>query len=145
MLESKLVLLEELEVIKNEKGNVTKFSNPVISLESGLKDAYFTSVKHSIIKGWNYHKKHTCKLIVLSGCVKFLLKRKFEDKPQSILIPENPMYALTINPNTWFAFMGVGSDQNLILNLLNGFHDDNETKKIEVSKTDALLFNAKKT
>lgn len=54
--------------------------------------------------------------------------------PRTFLLSKNNYGRLSIPPGIWYSFKGIGKKNNLILNLSNIEHDDNEVKKINLDE-----------
>ena len=123
---SKFIKKKSLEKFKNPKGNILKIINSKKTSYSGFGEAYFSIIKKNKIKGWKYHKKMTSNLVVPSGLVKFVFYFPEEKYFHVEEIGIKKYNLLTISPKVWFAFKGISDDLNLILNISNIIHDDNE-------------------
>ena len=135
------VLLTPLKQIYNQKGNILhaiKKSEPAF-LDFG--EVYFTMVKQNEIKGWNKHKEATINLVVPIGKVFFVI---YDDRDSSnsksnffkIELSDSNYQRLTIPPNLWVSFKGIGSNSNMIMNLSTMEHDQDELVKKEISEVD---------
>ena len=98
----------------------------------GFEEAYFSTINKEDIKGWKKHTKMTLNIIVPVGEIEFIIydedKREFE----SIKLSQKNYQRLTLKPNLWMAFRGIGS-YNMLLNLASIEHDPEEShnKSIE--------------
>ena len=72
-MKKKKIIIHNLKVIKNFKGDIKKYLNLKIIKKFKISEVYFSEIKKNQIKGWNLHKKATCFLSVASG-VKFQIK-----------------------------------------------------------------------
>ena len=129
---SKIKLFKN-RIISNDLGSVYKFINTFSSHYKGFKESYFSSVKYMKIKGWNYHKKITCNIIVIKGKIEFSFKdNDFNDiylDNKKLIMTDNLNYRLVIPPKIWFSFKGKKRGENIILNLTNKIYDKNEILK----------------
>ena len=102
-------------------------------------EAYFSTVKYNTVKAWKKHTKMTLNLIVPIGEIKFVI---YDDRENSkskgsffeIKLSINNYKRLTIYPNLWFGFKGLGKDLNLLLNLADIEHDPKEIIRLELDK-----------
>lgn len=94
-------------------------------------EAYFSSVHYGMTKGWKLHKKMTLNLIVPHGEIRFLVHHGNEESDVIPLVDEvlgeNNYSRLTIPPNNWVAFQGIGMGKNMLLNIANIEHDPSES------------------
>ncbi|MGE3609177.1 MAG: dTDP-4-dehydrorhamnose 3,5-epimerase [Bacteriovoracaceae bacterium] len=120
------VLFEKLKIIPNSKGDIYHALRSDSPSFTQFGEAYFAHIKHGETKAWKLHKEGTCNLIVPEGDVKFVVVTpdlKFEE----FIIGKNNYGRLTIPPNTWFGFHGVGTGTNIVLNILNILHRSDES------------------
>ena len=101
-------------------------------------EAYFSSINQGEIKPWKKHLIMTLNLIVPVGEIRFVL---FDERENSetknnfmeiILSPQN-YYRLTVPPNIWTAFKGLGNGLNLLLNIADIEHDPNEIIRLALN------------
>ena len=114
--------------IKNYKGDIIKFISKKNILFKKFGEIYFSEIKKNKIKGWNFHKKYTCLLIVPYGKVKFIILNPINNKQSTITLSEKNNSILQIPPKHWFCFQSL-TNKSIITNLLDGEHDPKETKK----------------
>ncbi len=126
------VSLTPLKIIERDKGNIMHGLKNNESSFSAFGEAYFTFVKHQVVKGWKNHTQMTLNLIVPLGEVRFVI---FDDRTNSpsngqffeVKLSRNNYQRLTIEPGVWFAFQGVGTGENMTLNIGSIRHDPTET------------------
>ena len=119
-------MIKNFQKVKNKLGNIFK----ILSLnekKNFIKEVYVTEVNYKKIKGWNFHKKATSNLIVISGKIEFKITKDFK-YIKRLILDEKKEKLLSIKPKTWFCFKGL-SKKNKILSLSNYKYDRNETKK----------------
>ena len=91
-------------------------------------EAYFSTIKPGLIKGWKLHKIMTCNLVVPYGEVEFVISKDFIEFNKYI-IGKNNYGRLTIPPNYWFAFKGKSHHDSIILNITDIEHRPEENDK----------------
>ncbi|WP_435097349.1 WxcM-like domain-containing protein [Candidatus Pelagibacter bacterium nBUS_27] len=123
-------MIKKFKKINNELGDIYKILSPVKKSDL-IQDVYITEVNYNKTKGWNYHKKATSKLIVISGKVEFRITKNFSKIKKKVLSGKDNKFMI-IKPKYWFCFRGI-SKNNRVLNLLNYKHDKNETKKKSIT------------
>ena len=133
------VILTPLNIIKNSKGDILqgmKRSDPGFI---NFGEAYFSSIEYGQTKGWNQHTSLTMNLIVPYGEVAFII---FDNRTNSktnnsffkTIISPKSYNRLTVPPNLWVAFHGVGKKNNIILNIASAEHDFQEMEKLELNE-----------
>ena len=80
------------------------------------------------------HTEMTMNLVVPVGEVGFVFYNEQSSSFNVFKIGENNYKRLTVPPNIWFGFKGIGLYSNLVVNLSNIIHDPRESKKSELSK-----------
>ena len=104
-------------------------------------EVYFSSVKYNIIRAWKLHTKMTLNLIVPVGMVKFVFYFENTNKFLEYKIGEENYYRLTVAPKIWFGFQGLNKTQNLIMNISDIEHSQEEMKKKNIQD---IQYNWKK-
>ena len=131
------VVFTPLKVIEVPDGNILHGMKNIDAGFNGFGEAYFSIIKPNTIKGWKRHFEMTLNLIVPTGAIRFVL---YDDREgsgsqgsfQEVILSENNYGRLTIPPQIWFGFQGVGKDLNLLLNIANIPHDINEQENKEL-------------
>jgi len=133
------VTLTPLNIISNPQGDIF---HVIKNGDIGYYDfgeAYFSTINHRQVKGWNRHKEMILNLTVPFGKVFFVL---FDDRNGSktkgqffnIQISINNYYRITIPPGIWMAMAGVGDDINYVLNIASIKHDPQEKETLDLNK-----------
>tara|TARA_B110000438_G_scaffold269606_1_gene286104 strand:- start:1640 stop:2056 length:417 start_codon:yes stop_codon:yes gene_type:complete len=134
------IQVKDLLIHKNDKGDLLKGFIKNDNDNFGIEEVYFSEVFFNNIKGWKKHKKMTCNFIVPSGEVEFAILNQDINYSFSITLSRKNYKLLTIPPNYWFAFKGIGKNSNLILNISDIEHSDDEVHELEI---DYFKFNWK--
>lgn len=133
------VILTPLKKIEHPLGDVFHGIKKIDEGFLGFEEAYFSTIQYRGIKPWKKHKKMTLNIIVPIGSIRFVL---YDDRTDSetrgefmdITLSIENYYRLTVPPNIWMAFMGVGKNKNLLLNVSNLMHDPNEVERGYIDK-----------
>ena len=129
-----IITAKDLKVIPVEGGDVKHFLRSDEKSFNGFGEAYFSFIEKGKIKGWKLHSKMTMNLVVPIGEVGFVFYKEENSSFQVFRIGNNNYKRLTVPPNIWFGFKGLGIYSNLVVNLSNIIHDPLESKKLERSK-----------
>ena len=130
------IQLTPLKVIPGENGVVMHGLKASDASFQGFGEAYFSSVKFEIIKGWKRHQKMTLNLVVPVGAIRFVIYDGRGDSKTShlfneiVLGPDVQYARLTIAPGLWMAFQGKTPGLNLLLNLASIPHDPAEADQL---------------
>jgi dTDP-4-dehydrorhamnose 3,5-epimerase len=106
-------------------------------------EIYFSFINKDVIKGWKLHTRMTLNLITPVGEIKFNF---IDSRPESktynnlfeVILSERDYCRLTIPPNIWFAFKGIGDGINMLTNIADLPHDPNEVLR---KKLNEIKFN----
>jgi dTDP-4-dehydrorhamnose 3,5-epimerase len=100
-------------------------------------EAYFSTIIYNDIKPWKKHTKMTMNLIVPIGEIQFVI---YDDRAGSesfgnyfsIVISKDNYCRLTVPPDVWMAFAGLGKSTNLLLNIADIEHDPKEIIRVDL-------------
>jgi len=132
----------ELRRIETSGGEVMKALHADESDFNGLGEAYFSRVNPDCIRGWKRHNEMTVNVVVPVGHVRFVVHRPGSPDADGNaadvfdaydLGPMHSYGRLTIEPGTWFGFMG-GVDGGLVLNLSDIVHRPDEADGKELDE-----------
>lgn len=123
------IKIENKNVIKNLNGDIYKFLSKDSKLFSEFGEIYFSEIKKNKIKAWKMQKKITMNLIVPIGNVKFVFLDRNFNLLDIITIGKKNYKLLNIPPLIWYGFQGL-SEINLISNLINKTHNDNDMLRL---------------
>lgn len=132
------ISLTPLKIIEGENGRVMHALKSSETSFSEFGEAYFSTVKKGFVKGWKCHSRMTLNIIVPVGNIRFVI---FDDRSGSktqncfnefFLGLDYEYSRLTVKPNLWMAFQGVGESLNLLLNLASIEHDPEEAESLPI-------------
>lgn len=124
----------ELRRIETSGGEVMKALHADEPGFLGLGEAYFSRVDPGCIRGWKRHNEMTVNVVVPVGHVRFVV-RDGDAFTAYDLGPNHDYGRLTIEPGTWFGFMG-GVTGGLVLNLSNIVHRPDEADGKDLDEFD---------
>jgi len=135
------ILKSKLKSYQSDKGSVFQFIKKDSIGFRSFEEVYFSTVNYQQIKGWKKHTQMTMNLAVPNGEVLFVF---FDDRKDSstnnqfysILLSSSNYFRLTVEPGLWFAFKGIGKELNLVVNLANKMHDQEEIESLDLDKID---------
>ena len=131
------IILTALKQIHNPKGNIFHALKKSDIGFDGFGEAYFSVINQGHIKGWKKHTEMTLNLVVPIGIVKFVIYDECTKEFFSVQLSHDNYQRLTVTPNLWIAFRGIGK-YNTLLNIASIEHDPNEAvnKDIEAINYD---------
>lgn len=127
------VILTPLKQISNPKGDIFHGMKKSDNGYDGFGEAYFSTINKDDIKGWKQHTLMTLNLVVPVGEIEFVVYNEDIKEFFNVKLSQNNYQRLTVKPNLWMAFQGVG-EYNMLLNLASIEHDPNEAVNIELSE-----------
>ena len=127
------VILTPLKQIYHPKGDIFHAMKKSDIGFDGFGEAYFSTINQNDIKGWKKHTKMTLNLVVPVGEIKFVVYDEETKEFFSVKLSQNNYQRLTVKPNLWMAFQGVG-EYNMLLNLASIEHNPNEAINIDLSE-----------
>ena len=125
------VKIKPLKQICDERGKIMhmlKCDDPEFER---FGEIYFSGVYPDVIKGWHGHKKMTLNYAVIKGMIKLVL---YDDRAKSstkgelmeIFMGEDNYVLVTIPPNVWNGFKGLGKEMAILANCATLPHDPKE-------------------
>lgn len=126
------VILTPLKQIHHPKGDVFHAMKKSDDEFDGFGEAYFSTVNKDDVKGWKKHTKMTLNLVVPVGKIEFVVYDENSKEFFSVKLSKNNYQRLTVKPNLWMAFRGVG-EYNMLLNLASVEHNPSEAVNKELS------------
>lgn len=125
------VVLTSLRIIDTPGGDVLHGMKRSDTGYAGFGEAYFSSVKKGVVKGWKRHRCMTLNLVVPVGAVRFVLYDDRLDSPncgmfQDVTLSISNYQRLTVPPMVWMAFQGEGEEGGMLLNIASIEHDPEE-------------------
>ena len=127
------VKLTKLKKIHNAKGDIMHAMKKSDSGYYGFGEAYFSTIKEGVIKGWKKHLQMTLNIVVPIGEIKFVIFDENFDENISVSLSENNYLRLTVRPGLWVAFKGEERN-NMLLNLASIEHDPDESINKDLSE-----------
>ena len=124
-----------LKIIEGPLGDVRHILKSGENQFIAFGEAYFSTVNFGAIKGWKKHTRMQSNIVIATGEVKFVLYDARENsrdygKTKEITLSPIHYQRLTIPSGIWFAFMGTGKEQNLLLNIASILHDPTECENL---------------
>ncbi len=127
------IILTPLKQIFNPKGDIFHAMKKSDDGFDGFGEAYFSTIHKGDIKGWKKHTQMTLNLVVPVGEIEFVLYDDGRKEFFSIILSQNNYKRLTVKPNLWMGFRGIG-EYNILLNLASIEHNPSEAINIDLSE-----------
>ena len=128
------IKVTSLKIIKLPAGDIMRGLKKNELKNWTFGEAYFSKIKFGKIKAWKRHLKMKLNLIVPYGRVKFVFYSEKNNFFRTIEIGEKKYSRLTVPPNIWFGFKGIGKPVSIILSITNIQHDPKEILRCKKNK-----------
>jgi dTDP-4-dehydrorhamnose 3,5-epimerase len=115
------VSIRQLRQIPDERGKVMHMLRQDDPWFEKFGEIYFSQVYPGAIKGWHLHKLMSLNYAVVSGMIK--LVEHFSG--------ENSYELITIPPEIWNGFEGIGTEPALVANCSTEPHDPEEIVRMD--------------
>ena len=130
------VSLRPLKQIPDERGKVMQMLRRDDPWFDRFGEIYFSLVYPGVVKGWHLHKVMTLNYAVITGRIKLVLYDEREKSPtrgelQEIFSGENSYCLITVPPNVWNGFKGLGVQPAVVANCSTDPHDPSEIVRLD--------------
>lgn len=130
------VSIRPLKQIPDERGKVMHMLRRDDSWFERFGEIYFSVIYPGAIKAWHLHKIMTLNYGVVSGAIKLVLYDDRDGSPtkgelQEIFTGEECYSLITIPPNIWNGFKGIGAKPALVANCATEPHDPSEIVRMD--------------
>lgn len=128
--------IRPLKQIPDERGKVMHMLKRDDPWFEKFGEIYFSVVYPGVIKGWHLHKVMTLNYAVVSGIIKLVLYDDREGSPsrgqvQEIFTGQDNYALITIPPNVWNGFKGIGTTPAIVANCATIPHDPAEIARLD--------------
>jgi len=127
------VILTPLKQIYNPKGDIFHAMKKSDENFVEFGEAYFSTIKRGMIKGWKRHSEMILNIIVISGEIDFVVYDEDSKDFYNVRLSRDNYQRLTIDPGLWMAFRGL-TEENMLLNIANIEHNLSEATNKDLSK-----------
>jgi dTDP-4-dehydrorhamnose 3,5-epimerase len=134
------------KIIPDDRGKIMHILKSTDEQFTTFGEVYCSTVYPGVVKGWHLHKKMTLNYVVLKGNIKFVL---YDDRHESatykqlqeIIIGENQYVIVTVPPNVWNGFKGLGTEEAFVVNFTNLPHDPDEILRMDPHESKVINYN----
>ena len=133
------VAVTPLKRIPDDRGkimHILKASEPEFR---AFGEVYCSTVYPGVVKGWHWHRDMTLNYVVLIGMIKFVLFDERLGSPtkgelQEIYMGTDNYVRVTVPPQIWNGFMGIGVTESYVINCTDIPHSPDEIKRMDPHK-----------
>ncbi len=139
------VVVKKLSIIPDERGAILHMMRSDDPIFKKFGEIYFSIVYPEVVKGWHLHKKMTLNYAVPVGMIKLVLYDNRRDsitngEVMELFIGELNYQLVSIPPNVWNGFKGIGNKAALVANCSTEPHDPNEIERLD-PRNNAIPYN----
>lgn len=140
------VIIKKMKKIPDDRGKILHIMKSSDSEYDKFGEVYCSTIYPGIVKGWHLHTKMTLNYVVLKGKIKFVLFDSRKDSPtygkiQEIYIGNDNYVRVTVPPDVWNGFMGVGLEESYVINFTDIPHDPNEIIRMDPHNNDIINYD----
>jgi dTDP-4-dehydrorhamnose 3,5-epimerase len=140
------IKITQRRIIPDDRGKIMHIMKSSDELYNAFGEVYCSTVYPGVVKGWHLHKKMTLNYVVLKGNIKFVL---FDPRTESstygniqeIIIGENQYVMVTVPPNIWNGFKGIGLEEAFVINFTDIPHDSEEIIRMDPHNNGIINYN----
>jgi dTDP-4-dehydrorhamnose 3,5-epimerase len=130
------VEIHPLRRIPDERGSVMHMLRCDDPWFSRFGEIYFSTIYPGVVKAWHLHKRMTLNYAVVSGMIKLVVYDEREGSPtrgefMEIYSGEQNYCLVTIPPDVWNGFKGLGATPAIVANCSTEPHDPAEIVRVD--------------
>lgn len=118
--------VSRVDVIRGGESSILKFLQDSDDSYRGFGEVYFSRIGKGVDRGWKIHSEATCNIMVPLGLVLFCVAKYDFSEWLFVELGSEPLERLTIEPKTWYRFVGNSSAVSIIANVLDIKHSDEQ-------------------
>ena len=130
------VRITDLSIIPDERGAILHMMRSDDPIFKQFGEIYFSKVYPGVVKGWHVHRRIILNYAVPEGMIKLVL---YDDRAASttkgeimeLFIGEENYKLVTIPPNIWNGFKGVGMKVAIVANCATEPYDPKEIERVD--------------
>jgi dTDP-4-dehydrorhamnose 3,5-epimerase len=130
------VRVTPLRRIPDERGAILHMLRSDSPVFERFGEIYFSLIYPGVVKGWHIHRRMTLNYAVPVGMVKLACYDDRPDSPtrgavQELHVGELQYVLVTIPPQVWNGFKGIGATPALVANCATEPHDPDEIERLD--------------
>lgn len=132
------VEIHPLRKIPDERGSVMHMLRRDDPWFKQFGEIYFSTIYPGVVKAWHLHTKMTLNYAVVAGAIKLVLYDGRESSPthgeiMEIFTGDQNYCLVTIPPDIWNGFKGIGTVPAVVANCATEPHDTDEIVRMDPS------------
>ena len=139
------VTIRPLPTIRDERGSITELFDPRWDTYPGpLVFSYTFMIRPGIVKGWNLHREHQDRYVVLTGDMLLVL---FDPRPGSptegeicrVVLSGSDRCVVNVPENVWHADHNIGTSDVVVVNFPTLAYDHSNPDKYRLPLDSPLI------
>jgi len=130
------VIVTPLKKIPDERGCIYHMLREDSPVFERFGEIYFSLIHPSVIKAWHCHTKMKLNYACIHGQIKLVL---YDDRKESstrynlmeLFIGDENYVLVTIPPDVWNGFKGIGTETAIVANCATLPHDEDEIVRLD--------------
>jgi len=130
------VKIKPLKIIPDERGTIFHMFRSDDPTFEKFGEIYFSKIYPGVVKGWHLHRKMALNYAVPVGMIKLVL---YDDRNNSntkgeimeLFVGVENYILVTIPPNIWNGFKGIGTEPAIVANCATLPHDPEEIIRLD--------------
>ena len=140
------VKIKPLKKIPDERGLIMHMIRRDDPDFTRFGEIYFSMVYPGVIKGWHLHTKMTLNYAVIQGMIKLVLFDNRKGSPtrgeiMEIFTGEDNYALITIPPQVWNGFKGIGTKPAIVANCSTLPHDPKEIERLDPFNNEIIKYD----
>lgn len=123
----------QLKIIAHPKGDVFHALKASEGSFQGFGEAYFSTIRAGVTKGWKKHLRMHLNLVVPVGSIAFHVHNEALGQTKVFTLNHDNYQRLTVPPGNWLAFEGLFDGLSMLLNIANLEHDPDEAVNVDLN------------
>lgn len=130
------VIITHKKIICDDRGRIMHVMKSQDPIFTQFGEVYISTVYPGIVKGWHLHDKMILNYVVVKGMIKFALYDARKDSAtfgitQEVCLGEHNYVQVTVPPGVWNGFMGLGTEEAIVVNFTDIPHDPTEIHRCD--------------
>ncbi|MBP6323490.1 MAG: dTDP-4-dehydrorhamnose 3,5-epimerase family protein [Chitinophagales bacterium] len=135
------VIITQKKIICDDRGRIMHIMKSQDANYTQFGEVYISTVYPGIVKGWHLHDKMILNYVVVKGMIKFAMYDARKEsatfgKIQEVCLGEHNYVQVTVPPGVWNGFMGLGTEEAIVINFTDIPHDPNEIHRCDPHEND---------
>ena len=130
---SKKVKVYKSKQVIDERGKIILFAKKNSKFLIKYNELYCSEIRMGKVKAWRKHKKNYSLFVLVKGKIKIVYQEK-ENKFDEIILSEEQSKIVSLPPNIWYGFKGLGDTDSIISNITSKPYSESEIERLDYNQ-----------